>query len=145
MIDGVAPTVTVNQGAGQADPTNVSPVSFDVVFSEPVTGFDATDVTIGGTASTGAPTVTPLSSTNYTITVPVLGDGTITASVAANKAQDAANNGNTASTSTDNSVTFDTTAPTVAVDQPRRLEPDERHVGPVHGDVQRTRLGRRRH
>ena len=124
MIDGVAPTVTVNQGAGQADPTNVSPVSFDVVFSEPVTGFDASGVTIGGTASTGAPTVTPLSSTNYTITVPVLGDGTITASIAANKAHDVANNGNTASTSTDNSVTLDTTprpsSPSTVPVRPRR-------------------------
>ena len=57
VVDGVAPTVTVNQTIGQADPTNVSPVSFTVVFSEPVTGFDATDVTVGGTATTAAPTV----------------------------------------------------------------------------------------
>ncbi len=29
-------TVTVNQSVGQADPTNTSPVSFTVVFSESV-------------------------------------------------------------------------------------------------------------
>ena len=34
-----APTVTINQAAGQADPTNASPINFTVVFSEPVTGF----------------------------------------------------------------------------------------------------------
>ena len=33
------PTVTINQAAGQADPTNASPINFTVVFSEPVTGF----------------------------------------------------------------------------------------------------------
>ena len=31
--------MTINQAAGQADPTNSSPDQFTVVFSEPVTGF----------------------------------------------------------------------------------------------------------
>ena len=44
------PTVTINQAAGQADPTNARPINFDVVFSEPVTGFAATDVALAGTA-----------------------------------------------------------------------------------------------
>ena len=113
MIDGVAPTVTVNQDGLQADPTNVSPVSFTVVFSESVSDFDASDVTVGGTATTGTPTVSAGPGTTYTVTVPVSADGTVIVSVGANKAHDAAANGNTASTSTDNSVLFDTTAPTV--------------------------------
>ena len=37
--DHTPPTVTINQAAGQADPTNASPVNFTVVFSEPVTYF----------------------------------------------------------------------------------------------------------
>ena len=37
--DVTAPTVTINQAAGQADPTNASPINFTVVFSEPVTDF----------------------------------------------------------------------------------------------------------
>ena len=41
-----APTVTINQAAGQADPTNAVADHFTVVFSEPVTGFTATDVTL---------------------------------------------------------------------------------------------------
>ena len=36
--DAPAPTVTINQAVGQADPTNGSPINFTVVFSEPVTG-----------------------------------------------------------------------------------------------------------
>ena len=43
-IDKVAPTVTINQAAGQADPTNASPINFTVTFSETVTGFAAGDI-----------------------------------------------------------------------------------------------------
>ncbi len=34
VVDQTAPTVTINQAAGQADPTNASPINFTVVFSE---------------------------------------------------------------------------------------------------------------
>ncbi|HEX2766030.1 MAG TPA: S8 family serine peptidase, partial [Candidatus Limnocylindria bacterium] len=47
--DTTAPTVTINQASGQADPTNASPINFTVVFSEPVSGFTASDVTLSGT------------------------------------------------------------------------------------------------
>ena len=47
--DTTAPTVTINQAAGQADPTNASPIHFTVVFSEAVTDFATGDVTLGGT------------------------------------------------------------------------------------------------
>src|SRR3989442_15634317 len=43
--------------------------------------------------------------------------GAVRATIAAGVDSDAAGNGNTASTSTDNSVTFDTTALTVTIDQ----------------------------
>src|SRR5206468_1580090 len=48
--DATAPTVTINQAAGQADPTNASPINFTVVFSEPVSGFSGSGVTISGSA-----------------------------------------------------------------------------------------------
>jgi Bacterial Ig-like domain len=115
--DMTAPTVTVNQASTQVDPTNGSSIAFTVVFSEAVTGFDGSDVTLGGTA--GATTAT-VSGTGPTYTVAVsgmTGSGTVTASIAANRATDAAGNGNTASTSTDNTVTYDVTAPTVTVNQ----------------------------
>src|SRR5436190_17874454 len=44
-------------------------------------------------------------------------DGTVIASVGAAKAADAAGNDNAASTSTDNLVTYDTTGPSVTVNQ----------------------------
>ena len=39
--DVTPPTVTINQAAAQADPTNASPINFTVVFSEPVTALPA--------------------------------------------------------------------------------------------------------
>ena len=49
-----APSVTINQAVGQADPTNSSPISFTVHFSLAVTGCDSSDIvfngsTVGGT------------------------------------------------------------------------------------------------
>src|SRR5206468_2590457 len=63
------PTVTINQAAGQPDPTSTSPINFTVVFSASVTGFTTGDVTIGGTAGgTKVGTVTG-SGTTYTVAV----------------------------------------------------------------------------
>src|SRR5438874_1312327 len=44
--DTTPPAVTINQAAGQADPTNNSPINFTAVFSEPVSGFSGAGVTI---------------------------------------------------------------------------------------------------
>src|SRR5207244_3568069 len=118
-VDNVAPTVTINQAATQADPTSASPINFTAVFSEAVSGFTGTGVTIGGTAG-GTKTVT-VSGGPSTYTVAVSGmttAGTVIASLAAGVAQDAAGNTNTASTSTDNSVSFDATGPTVSISSP---------------------------
>ena len=107
VIDKTAPTVTVNQAGGQADPAPSGPVHFTVVFSEPVTGFTTSDVTIGGTAG-GTKTAT-ITGSGPTYDVAISGmtsSGTVTASIAASRVTDAAGNNNTASTSTDNSITY---------------------------------------
>jgi hypothetical protein len=118
--DTTAPTVTINQAAGQSDPTSASPIAFTAVFSEAVSGFTAADVTIGGTAG-GTKTVTVTGGpSTYNVAVSGMSEGTVTATIAAGGATDAAGNANTASTSSDNSVTFgatDTTAPTVSINQ----------------------------
>jgi CSLREA domain-containing protein len=117
-IDTVAPTVTINQASGQADPTNASPINFTVVFSEPVTNFATGDVTLSGTA--GATTASVAGSgTTYDVAVSgMTQDGTVIATIAAGVATDAAGNGNTASTSTDNTVSYDITPPTIAIGGP---------------------------
>ena len=114
-----APTVTVNQAATQNDPTGVSPISFTVIFSSAATGFTSGDVTVGGTAPGTKSVAVTGSGTTYTVAVSgMTGAGTVTASIAANKVQDYAGNWNLASTSTDNTVTYDPTAgPTVTINQ----------------------------
>lgn len=106
---GLPVTVTINQGSGQADPTGDSSIVFDVVFSEAVTGFATGDVTLSGTA--GATTaVVAGSGTTYTVTVTgMTGDGTVIATIAAAVATSTASGiPNDASTSTDNTVTWQT-------------------------------------
>ncbi|HLF96231.1 MAG TPA: Ig-like domain-containing protein, partial [Methylococcaceae bacterium] len=111
LLSGSIPTtVTIDQAAAQADPTNASPINFTVVFSEPVTGFTNTDIDLSG--STAGGTLTALvsdtgDSTTFTVTVTgMTTSGTVTASIAAAVATAAAGNLNTASTSTDNTVNF---------------------------------------
>src|SRR5438552_12833800 len=116
--DTTPPSVTINQAAGQADPTGSSPINFSAVFSEPVSGFTGAAVTLSGTAG-GTKTVT-VSGGPSTYNVAVSGmttSGTVIASIPAGVAQDAAGNANTASTSTDNSVTFTFVSPVVLENQ----------------------------
>lgn len=123
LPDVTSPDVTINQGASQGDPTPFFPIVFDVEFTEPVTGFDSTDVDLSGTA---LPTNAVVNGSGAIYTVEVSGmsaAGTVIASIPAGAAEDAATNASTASTSTDNEVTFqlvdpgDMTPPTVTVDQ----------------------------
>jgi hypothetical protein len=114
----LAPTVTINQGPSQSDPTSTSPVVFSVVFSETVTGFAPADVNLA--ASTAGGTLVAAvsgSGANYTVSVTgMTAGGTIVATIPANAVQDGTGNFNTASTSVDNTVTWEppvaTTTPT---------------------------------
>jgi len=110
-IDTTAPTVTINQGGSQADPTAAGPIDFTVVFNESVTDFITGDVTLGGTASgtlTGTVSeIAPNDGTTYNVAVSgMTGSGTVIASLGAGVAMDLAGNVNAASTSTDDTVTF---------------------------------------
>lgn len=119
-IDTAALTVTVEQAATQSDPTNVGPILFTAVFNKPInpTTFDNTDVTLGGTASgTLIATIVetaPNDNTTFEISVSgMAGPGTVTASIGAARVQDPAGNNNSASTSADNTVIYDTVYPYV--------------------------------
>lgn len=119
--DVTAPKVTLNQAAAQADPTSISPITFTAVFNEPVTGFNSTGVIVGGSTGAGAVSVTELAPRNgTTFNVAVSGmttGGALIVSIASNAARDAGGNGNTSSTSADNTVTFvpDTVPPVCSV------------------------------
>jgi hypothetical protein len=97
-------TVTINQAAGQADPTANSPINFTVVFSGPVTGFTASDINFFGSTAPGTLTATITGGpTTYNVAVSgMTGPGVVKASIPFN----AANEGSALSTSTDNTVTF---------------------------------------
>jgi hypothetical protein len=116
MVDTLAPDVTLNQAAGQPDPTTASPVLFTAIFGQPVTDFDSSDVAVGGTAGATTPVVTetaPFDGTTYSVAVSgMTAAGTVVASVIANGAIDEAGNGNTASISSDNTVAFVVAPPT---------------------------------
>jgi hypothetical protein len=121
-VDTTPPTVTVNQDPAQLDPTNASPITFDIQFDEPVTGFDQTMLTLGGTLAADASIVNffPGAAPNsWVVVVGVTGTnltGTVTVSVPAGETTDPAGNQNTASGG-DNSVTFDNAPPTVTINQ----------------------------
>jgi len=121
VIDTSQPTVTINQGAGQADPASAVPVVFDVLFSEDVTGFESADVTITGTAKGTKVVTVSGSGAAYTVEVKgITSSGSLIANIAAGAAQDGAANLSQASTSIDNSVTF---AMPAAAGKPKLLQP----------------------
>ncbi len=77
-IDNTAPAV-VSFTKGDPDPTNETTLHYQLTFSEPVTGVDASNFTISAEGlTTGTITVSAGSSTVYNITVNnVIGDGTL--------------------------------------------------------------------
>ena len=117
------PTVTIAPSTAGQTATNTSPIDFTVTFSEPVTGFTGSSVTIGGTAfeSAGTATVTAIANassgtidgTTYQVAVSgMTTDGSVVLTVPANAAQDSSGDGNLAATGT---LAYDTAGPTVTV------------------------------
>ena len=101
------PTVTVNQAAGQADPTGTSPINFTVMFASATLDFRDGDVTIGGTAGGTKTAAVSGSGTTYNVAVSGMTTaGTIIATIPASVATDYNNRPNLASTSADNTVAW---------------------------------------
>ena len=106
------PTITSTQGASDTS-TNAATINFQVNWNESVTGFDASDVGITGTATTGGVAAFAGSGSSYTFNVVPITDGTVIIDIAANAAQDLAlNNSNPAATFT---ITSDTAPPAFPV------------------------------
>lgn len=110
VYDTAAPAVAINQASGQTDPAHSSPINFTAVFTEPVTGFTGSDLTLGGTANPTAAIVTqvaPMDGTTYNVAVSGMNaTGTVTASIQLGKLTDLAGNPNVASTSGDGTVNY---------------------------------------
>jgi len=108
--DSGSPSVTVNQAVGQPDPATSLPITFSVVFSEPIIPsiFTPDDITQNGTAPGVTWVITDSGDhTKFTLqATATTGYGTLIPSIAANRVTDMVGNNNTASTSTDNIVEY---------------------------------------
>jgi LPXTG-site transpeptidase (sortase) family protein len=119
--DNVAPGVTINQAVTQVDPTETIPILFTAIFSESINISTFTDAdiifvgTVTGTLSVVITEVAPNDGTTFEVSVSgMTASGTVIASISAGTVQDTVGNNNTASTSTDNSVTYNPIYPTVS-------------------------------
>jgi hypothetical protein len=108
VIDANSPTVTFSAAPGQI--TNASPFTITITFSEPVTGFEASDISVINGVKGAFQTVTP--GTVFTIVITPTTQGAVTINVPEDVATDPAGNGNEQSSIT---VTFETTPPTGTV------------------------------
>jgi alpha-tubulin suppressor-like RCC1 family protein len=113
--DLVRPSVIVKKAATQRNPTNAAPVVFAVTFSEAVTGFTPSDVTLSGTANPQATAVTG-SGASYRVSVyGMTNSGTVQVIIPANVAKDVSGNLNTAAPITTNTVVYDITPPNTTI------------------------------
>ena len=113
-VDTTAPGVTVSVPSG----TQMGAFDVTITFTETVSGFVGSDVSLSGSAASITGWSVNNDNTVYTATIIPTASGTITLGVAANVATDAANNPNTAATSKNVTVSVDTTAPGVTVSVP---------------------------
>jgi mRNA-degrading endonuclease toxin of MazEF toxin-antitoxin module len=104
--DATPPSVVLSSTA--ANPTNAA-FTVTATFSEPVTGFSLTAVTVGNATKSSLSG----SGSTYTFTVTPAGDGTVTVDVPAGGAADTTGNTNTAAPQL--TRTFDTARPSVAL------------------------------
>ncbi len=118
--DGTASSVTITSTSGNTDSTvNANTLSYTATFDESVTDFELSDITVTGSANGGSPVASNLQGTGTSYTFDVVkgsSDGSVTVSIAAGVATDAAGNNNTASNN--HTLTIDTTAPAVAITTP---------------------------
>jgi hypothetical protein len=126
------PTVTINQAVGQADPTVNSPINFTVVFSASVSDFATGDVALSGTAGATTATVTGTGTTYNVAVSGMTASGTVIATIPEGVAS-ASSLPNLASTSTDNSVTWQP-GPSVTINQAAD-QTDPTGVSPINFTV----------
>ncbi|MGI6423369.1 MAG: carboxypeptidase regulatory-like domain-containing protein [Candidatus Dojkabacteria bacterium] len=131
--DTAPPTVSVNQSPTQSDPTNEDSIKFLVIFSETINEatFTKGKVLLLGSSTAQVESITNIGDKRYEIEVNNLTDGdTVVARLPAGSVTDLAGNDNLICTFTDNSVTYDTTPPTVTINQAKG-QTDPAHTEPI--------------
>ncbi|MGF1456602.1 MAG: Ig-like domain-containing protein [Alphaproteobacteria bacterium] len=109
-VETASPTVTIASAEGTI--TANDPFTVTVTFSEAVSGFDASDVSVSNGTVVGA--VVTADDTVFTFDVDATADGPVTVDVPADAAVDGGGAGNTAASTF--SITVDSSAPTVTID-----------------------------
>jgi hypothetical protein len=117
IYDNQAPTVTISSNRDPG-PTNQSEMTLTITFSKPVNGFSTDDIVVNN-AQKG--TFTATSASVYSLNVSATG-ASVSASVPALAASDAAGNSNIASIPW--SIAFDSVAPMVAITSNRLPDKD---------------------
>ena len=118
--DTAPPNVSVNQSPTQKDPTNEDSIKFLVIFSKPINEatFTKEKVLLLGSSTAEVKSITNIGDRRYEVEVNNLTDGdTVIVRMPAGSVTDLAGNDNLICTFTDNSVTYDTTSPTVTINQ----------------------------
>ena len=109
--DSTSPTVTITSSTGDSgDTVSDTTLSYTATFSESTSNFVVGDITVTGTANDSSPAASNFAGSGTTYTFDVVkgsSDGTVSVSVAADKATDAAGNDNTVSNTY--ALTIDTT------------------------------------
>ncbi len=108
QFDGIKPDVTVSTTV--SDPTNVSPITFDIVFEIEVTGFELTDITVTNASAGNLQTSDNIS---FTVDITPDSDGSVSVSVPAGVAETSIGNVNNASNTVN--IIYDTTSPSVTI------------------------------
>ena len=107
ITDRNLPTVTITSPEVFSTSSDIIPVN--ITFSENVTGFDVSDITVGnGTAGT----FTAINGKSYTAVIIPAADGIVTIDITADAVQDATGNGNTAAAQFN--IISDRTAPVLS-------------------------------
>ena len=105
-IETISPTVTITSSTGSSgDTVSDTTLSYTATFSESTSNFVVGDITVTGTANDSSPAASNFAGSGTTYTFDVVkgsSDGTVSVSVAADKATDASGNDNTVS----NTYTF---------------------------------------
>ena len=116
-LDTTAPAVSITSASGESGSTvSSATLRYTATFSEVVTGFELSDITLAGTANGGNPAASNLQGTGAVYTFDVQkgsSDGSVTVSIAADVAMDSAGHSNTASN--DYSLTINTASPAVSI------------------------------
>ena len=117
-VDVDKPTVSIGVPSG----TQTGAFDTTITFSETVSGFAQSDVSLRGSAASITSWSANSDDTVYTATITPTASGTVTVSVAANVATDAAGNNNTAATSKTATASVDTESPGVSIAVPSGVQ-----------------------